>query len=244
MFKTYLVHCSVLCILCILCDAAGQCPTDSVLVIRGDGSGVCVDQYEAMVVLVNGSAAWPFNKPVDALPLGSYFAVPARGERPQAYISANQGRAACQAAGKDLCALEDWMRACQGPANLTYPYGDSFVEGACNEGRRVNPVNELYGPSASFNSTEMNNPRLDLLPRTVARGGAFSQCVSAYGGYDLNGNLDEWVLDQTSSGHGIFKGGYFVDASINGNGCYYTTTAHSPAYHDYSLGFRCCAKPF
>ena len=52
------------------------------------------------------------------------------------------------------------------------------------------------------------------------------------------------ILDiNPQTGHGVFKGGYFVDAKINGNGCEYTTTAHSPDYHDYSLGFRCCASP-
>lgn len=219
------------------------CPKLTALVEKGDGSRVCVDQFECMLVLTDSQKVWPFNQAVDALPLGSYYAVPAAGTLPQAYISADQGSAACQAAGKWLCSLEDWMLACQGPNNLTYPYGDRFIEGACNEGRSSNPVVDIYGPEATFNSTEMNNPQLDLLPDTVATGGNYSQCCSAAAIYDLNGNLDEWVLDHTSSGHGVFKGGYFVDASINGNGCYYTTTAHAPSYHDYSLGFRCCSDP-
>jgi len=32
------------------------------------------------------------------------------------------------------------------------------------------------------------------------------------------GNLDEWVSDVLPNGHGIFKGGFFVDAHINGEG--------------------------
>ena len=34
--------------------------------------------------------------------------------------------------------------------------------------------------------------------------------------------------------------GYFLDTTINGEGCMYSTRAHAPAYHDYSIGFRCC----
>jgi sulfatase modifying factor 1 len=38
-----------------------------------------------------------------------------------------------------------------------------------------------------------------------------------------------------------FRGGYYVDTSLNGNGCLYATTAHDTSYWDYSTGFRCCA---
>jgi hypothetical protein len=39
---------------------------------------------------------------------------------------------------------------------------------------------------------------------------------------------------------GTFRGGYYLDTHINGNGCEYKTTAHSVKYRDYSTGFRCC----
>ena len=89
----------------------------------------------------------------------------------------------------------------------------------------------------------MNNPVLDELPRTVAPGGQFARCESAYGLFDMHGNVHEWIATRTPAGHGMFKGGFFVDAKINGPGCRYTTTAHGPSYHDYSNGFRCCSDP-
>ena len=90
----------------------------------------------------------------------------------------------------------------------------------------------------------MNDPRLDLLQNTVAEGGKFSKCVSDYKIYDMHGNMHEWI-DQINEPKetGTFKGGFFVDAKINGKGCYYRTIAHAPIYHDYSIGFRCCADP-
>jgi hypothetical protein len=50
------------------------------------------------------------------------------------------------------------------------------------------------------------------------------------------GNLHEWIEDP----EGTFRGGFYMDTLINGEGCDYATTAHSKKYHDYSTGFRCC----
>jgi len=212
--------------------------------IKVQNASVCIDQYEAYVVQVfpNGTEAdWPFYMVVDNITVRAKVAP---SIKPQAYISADQGSAACQLAGKRLCTLQEWLVGCQGPNQNIYPYGNVHVDSYCNENRpEGNPVVELFGPNATWNSTEMNDPRLDQLPDTVSFGGQYSKCVSDYNLYDMSGNLDEWVADLEPNGHGIFKGGFFVDASINGPGCLYTTTAHAPSYHDYSLGFRCCMEP-
>jgi hypothetical protein len=61
----------------------------------------------------------------------------------------------------------------------------------------------------------------------------------------MSGNMDEWINHiNEPAGTGTFKGGFFVDAKINGPGCLYRTIAHATRYHDYSLGFRCCADPW
>ena len=65
-----------------------------------------------------------------------------------------------------------------------------------------------------------------------------ADCVSEDGAFDMMGNLHEWTADR----EGTFRGGYYMDTAINGNGCNYVTLAHDPSYHDYSIGFRCCAQ--
>jgi hypothetical protein len=42
------------------------------------------------------------------------------------------------------------MSGCRGPENTTYPYGNTYYQGYCNEGRPVNPVIEVFGPKAKF----------------------------------------------------------------------------------------------
>ena len=82
----------------------------------------------------------------------------------------------------------------------------------------------------------MNDPRINQLPGTLSRTGSRERCKSSYGVFDMVGNLHEW----TSAPRGVFRGGYFLDTSTLGAGCDYQTTGHSPAYRDYSTGFRCC----
>ena len=228
-------------------DGSGDvCPSQMARVSLADAGAVCVDRYEAATAVVDGSGAvtpHPYDQPVDSVAKGSTIvAVVAAGVKPQGYISEAQAAAACAGAHKRLCTLPEWLAACQGPQGWTYPYGNSYEAGACNEGRATNPVNDCFGPgNAVFTSANMNSACCDDQPNTVAAGGSFPRCVSSWGIYDLHGNLHEWIDASSGSGNGIFKGGYFVDAKINGAGCLYTTTAHAKTYHDYSTGFRCCA---
>lgn len=214
----------------------GGCPPEMALV----QGRVCVDRWEAHLEardMDGGVSRWsPYLNP------GTRWvrALAAEGEVPQGYISGSQARAACTNAGKRLCALADWLAGCRGPENLVYPYGNSYVRRRCNEARTPHPVVQFYGTSVGvFTSERMNNPGINQQPDTLAPSGAFAGCVSPYGLADMVGNLHEWINDTA----GTFKGGFYVDAEINGRGCLYTTTAHSFDYRDYSTGFRCCADP-
>jgi sulfatase modifying factor 1 len=229
---------------------------------RSSSTSTCIDVFEAVVEFSkDDNVTWElhdYNRPLDDLkPRGwPYRARSGRGElRPQAYISQEQAAMACRNAAvgnassssyarKRLCTLNEYMQGCGGPQQYVYPYGDTYQEDYCNTGN-PNPVLELFGPHATFNWTEMNDPRLDMLPKTLAVSGSFKRCTNPdVGTFDMSGNLDEWIgTIDASTGHGIFKGGYFVDSHINGNGCHYMTVAHATWYHDYSLGFRCCSGP-
>jgi hypothetical protein len=189
----------------------------------------CIDRFEAAL------ADWsPYVHPT-----GDLRAASLRGAVPQAYISQTQAAAACTAAGKRLCTDAEWLRACQGPSTTTYPYGNTRQPGVCNDARAQHPAVELYGTSDSWIFSHLDSPCLNQEPNGLALTGAHAGCVSAEGAFDMMGNLHEWTADPA----GTFRGGYYVDTQINGNGCLYATTAHDTSYWDYSTGFRCCATP-
>lgn len=205
-------------------DPADGCPAAMARV-----GATCIDRWEAHLV---GHS--PYEVPTAGV------AAAGAGAVPQGYISGDVAEAACVAAGKRLCTTEEWMAACSG-GERTYPYGDTYDAAACNTSYEGgHPVCDYFGTcDGVFDSAHMNDPGINQQPGTVDPAGANPGCVTPEGVYDLHGNLHEWVADAD----GTFKGGFYADASINGAGCGYTTTAHARSYHDYSTGFRCCAEP-
>jgi formylglycine-generating enzyme required for sulfatase activity len=154
-------------------------------------------------------------------------AVSRKGVVPQAYISRNQAENACKEAGKRLCSDREWITACRGPTGTKFPYGNERHADYCVDTNRTAPLLKLFASLGSkrFFSKPMNDPRLN------------QQCTNGFQVYDMVGNVHEWTADPK----GTFRGGYYLDTHINGDGCDYRTVAHGPTYHDYSTGFRCCA---
>jgi hypothetical protein len=186
----------------------------------------CIDRWEAHL---EGQS--PYQVPTSGI------AASAPGVVPQGYISGDVAATACELAGKRLCTSAEWLQACRGPNANTYPYGDSYQPDTCNDSRALHPVLEVFGPDATFTTQQLNDPQLNQLADSVDPTGANGACQSAYGVWDMHGNLDEWVSDPG----GTLRGGNYVEASLNGLGCFYTTTAFAIGYHDYRTGFRCCS---
>lgn len=89
--------------------------------------------------------------------------------------------------------------------------------------------------------TQLNDARLGQVDGALSRTGEHPDCANGWGVVDMVGNVHEWVATDPSAVHGTFAGGYYLDTSLNGDGCNYKTQAHAHDYHDYSTGFRCCA---
>jgi len=212
----------------------------------------CIDRYEASLALEKASGkrtSWPGNRKVDGMQ-DQLFAVSVLGVKPQGYVSGEQAARACDNAGKRLCEIDEWVRACRGPALTRYPYGNERRPNLCNDRYDKldhHPVVRLFkahaapgtDPRRMWHPSWMNDPRLHEMSRSVSETGAFPSCTNDYGTYDMVGNLHEWIADE----NGIFLGGFFMDTFQNGEGCEYRTRAHPIDYHDYSTGFRCCADP-
>ena len=144
-----------------------------------------------------------------------------KGEKPRVGVSWEQANADCKAAGKRLCHVEEWERACGGPKALNYPYGDKYKPGFC--------------------SVEASGP---------AKSGAYSFCVSPTGVNDMSGGTWEWTADEMEAPAEIYGvnqtlrhvrgGSWFVDP-LDGT-CRpelgYPTAHQKAVYTD--VGFRCC----
>jgi formylglycine-generating enzyme required for sulfatase activity len=74
--------------------------------------------------------------------------------------------------------------------------------------------------------------------------GAFARCVSPFGAYDMNGNVNEWVNvpGEVFPNRSGLKGGWWGPVR---NRCRPTVRFHDESDWGYEIGFRCCkdAKP-
>jgi hypothetical protein len=217
--------------------SGAHCPSDMGLVF----GAVCVDRYEASVVERGPDGTLVPHAPNQSFEPGHvYVARSVAGITPQAYVSGAQALAACRQAGKRLCAPVEWRVACGGSQGYAFPYGPDRAPGRCHDSG-VNPMLTFHADTQArgWGPLELNDPRNTELDGTLAKTGAFPDCVNDFGLYDMVGNLHEWTADP----NGTFQGGYWLDTSLHGDGCAYRTIAHPFDYRDYSIGFRCCADP-
>lgn len=221
----------------------------------------CVDAYEAILEEQDASGAWVvhphFERPKQGL---RYRAASRAGVYPQSYISEVESEAACRAADKRLCTKAEWETSCRGKGYKPFPYGVAGVEGRCNSAK-AHLLRAFFHRDSGFSYDDFNDPRLAQQPGFLAKTGEYAECHSWRGTFDMVGNLHEWVSTKTDKallhsieidgtnrnhqpkieGNGIFMGGFFSTREELGPGCYFTTIAHEQTYHDYSVGFRCCA---
>lgn len=126
--------------------------------------------------------------------------------------------AACKALNKRLCTGLEWERACKGPENTIYAYGDTFDPEAC-------------GPDVTTDS--------DRDGFNDWTSGAKPGCKSGWGVYDLGGGPAEWTADAgKNKKFKVIKGGKPGSAPM-GSRCSWGID-QSPTYTTRALSFRCC----
>ena len=157
------------------------------------------------------------------------------GEKPQVMVSWNQAKQVCANEGKRLCGESEWTLACEGSERLPYPYGYARNPEACNIDRPHPEPNERLLADPRTRDAEV--ARLDQRDPS----GANESCVSPFGAFDMTGNVDEWVVNESGHPHKSgLKGGYWGPVRDR---CRPMTTAHDENFEFYQIGFRCCAGP-
>lgn len=139
-----------------------------------------------------------------------------KGEKPWINVTYMDAQEECRKVGKRLCKEEEWEKACKGPENFKYPYGNVWNPDAC--------VTETKGGT----------------DRTLKPSGSALSCVSGYGVYDMSGNVKEWVSALFMEGlpDRVLKGGSFARPDY-ATRCA-TRDALPPETRDPEVGFRCC----
>lgn len=139
------------------------------------------------------------------------------GAIPETGFSLAEARAVCERQDKRLCSELEWERACKGPNNHVYEYGDDFDAAICGM-----DVTDALAPN-----------------------GINSRCESGFGVRDLHGSAGTWTSSPwgrgTKTDKVVVRGGFGKDGSLVGR-CAHARSV-SPKERDHAVGVRCCAGP-
>jgi len=142
------------------------------------------------------------------------------GARPTAYVSWHEGRALCAERGKRLCTEVEWERACRGPDETHYVYGDEPEPGRCHLRMPVHPASKRV------------------------RIGEYDRCCGGFGACEMGSNVSEWTattLGPDPASPKVLRGGGWGQ-SVGAGRCGHPGHAHDPVADDFGDdGLRCCA---
>lgn len=163
------------------------------------------------------------------------------GELPITLTAWTTAASLCAGQGKRLCTEREFTFACEGEEMRPYATGFTRESQKCNiDAPTRRPRKPLY-PWEQCQASPRCRKAFARLDRRKPSG-AMDACVSPFGIFDLNGNVNEWVsLPWESAPHraGI-KGGWWGPVR---NRCRAITLAHDEKYMGYEVGFRCCSDP-
>jgi len=122
----------------------------------------------------------------------------------------------CIEAGKHLCTEAQWTKACKGPNNYRYTYGNDFDETRCRSQLEFGD-----GPAAS---------------------GSYLECKNEYGVYDMSGNLWEFTSEVLPTNKKVLRGGAWH--TWGDVFCDHYFDKYNADHNDKEVGgsegFRCC----
>lgn len=202
-----------------LLEEEEKCPADMAYVYNEHKNiNLCVDRYE----FTSGSITGKLLK------------------QPDSSLNYYQCKFLCKVQGKRLLNNLEWLEACEGSDPRK-----------CNI-FQAHPIMRLKSSTKPWIYRDkdckrdkytwgvcMNDPKINMLPRSLGKNGEFQGCVSKYGIYNMVGNLGEWIDNNHYRGNilfGQFNGGLYPQPKSS---CAYKTIAHGPKYRDYSIGCRC-----
>ncbi|MBK7584566.1 MAG: formylglycine-generating enzyme family protein [Myxococcales bacterium] len=139
------------------------------------------------------------------------------GAIPLTAASQPDAAAHCEEKGKRLCSELEWERACKGPTNTTYEYGNVYRAERCGT-----------GASSAMRPT-----------------GFLAGCRSEFGVRDMHGGVWEWTDSPWGRGSDraliALRGGNAAQGELVGRCA--NAIGRSADTKAANIGFRCCAGP-
>jgi formylglycine-generating enzyme required for sulfatase activity len=189
-------------------------------------------------------------------------------EYPVVHVRANEAAEICAAMGKRLCDAHEWEGACAGAVRdpeTEYEWPKDRMQAEFWHNSKREKV-WSYGPkknhavcaTSSSRSEECLGGGWNKCGSNTYPTGAFLQCKSSFGAYDLHGNAAEHMNLPTrpeelrmQNGGGVteMKGSWFVFSIIEAHtddcrwrapSWHESRVMNDNSHRNYHLGFRCC----
>jgi hypothetical protein len=142
------------------------------------------------------------------------------GAIPTSNVTREDAAHLCEGKGKRLCSEFEWERACKGPENASYEYGDAYRVASCRTG--VSIEESARRPS-----------------------GERVTCKSGFGVMDMHGSVWEWTDSPWRRGSkselGVLRGGNSKAGELVGRCA--NAIGRNVANKGATMGFRCCGGP-
>jgi sulfatase modifying factor 1 len=154
------------------------------------------------------------------------------GQVPQDWMSWYDAKKACEDNGKRMCTRSEWTFAAEGPNRHPYPYGDGF-----HRDKTICNIDNIVKVDV-FKATSPTTETAVQLHNLLVPSGSKEKCVSDWGVYDMAGDIDEWVINE--SGHPYVSG--LMGGHVFGvrNASRPMTDGHGPTFSWYETGVHCC----
>lgn len=160
------------------------------------------------------------------------------GSLPIDWVSFKEAEKIAKANGHRLCTGSEWAFASLGPNNDPYPFGDHYHrDHSCNIDRHASEVG-LTGKDI-MSVRDPNSKVAQQLRGLLVPSGSLPDCKSWAGVYDLSGNEDEIVINESGKPYRSELHGGFSMGVRNKSRC--STQAHNESFEWYESSFRECA---
>lgn len=163
------------------------------------------------------------------------------GTVPQDWMTYFDAEKAVKSVGKRICTHKEWTLAAEGPNRHPLPYGDGFHRSRLCNFDNPNPGIQV------MESKHPNDETSQKLRALLVPSGSMKDCVSDFGVHDMSGNIDEWVVNESSQDMCLNKTSGNCRTGLMGGHIWHVrnasrpmTTAHGAGFSWYETGARAC----